>query len=158
MSSYKLLLFLHVVTVIVGLGLTFSYPFLQGFAERQGVAATRFVHQFTLRLDKMVVYPAAAVLFVFGLGLMFDDHTGYKDDFPAWLMVAIPWFLGAVAVSVFVQRKNMHAAVKALENVPDGKDLPAAYAPIGKRIQVIGGLLGLSIVVITFLMVWKPGQ
>jgi len=45
-----------------------------------------------------------------------------------------------------------------LEGVPDGAPLPADYTPIAKRMQVVGGLFGLSVIAILFLMVWKPGQ
>ena len=157
-DSYRLLVWLHVVAVIVGLGVTFVYPFLQGFAERRGVQATRFALQFSQRLETIAVWPGAALVFLFGLGLIFNDYPGYKDDMPTWLNVAVLWFLVAVAVAVFVQRRNVIAGIKALEGVPDGPNLPAAYLAVSKRLQMVGGLLGLSVIGITFLMVWKPGS
>lgn len=48
----------------------------------------------------------------------------------------------------------MQAAIQSLEGVPDGTALPATYLAIGKRIQAVGGLEGLGVVVIAFLMVW----
>jgi hypothetical protein len=51
MESYKLLVFLHVAAVVVGLGITFSFPFLQAAAERSGVAATRFFHEASMRIE-----------------------------------------------------------------------------------------------------------
>lgn len=158
MDSYKAQLFLHIAAVVIGLGVTFVYPFLQGFAERNGVAATRFALQFGRRLERMVVWPGAALIFLFGVGLIFSDQTGYKDDFPAWLMVAIAWYVAAVAVAVFVQDRAVGEALASLEGVADGPDLPAAYTPIARRMQIAGGMLGLSVVGILFLMVWKPGQ
>jgi len=158
MESYKLLVFLHVAAVVVGLGITFSFPFLQAAAERSGVGATRFFHEASMRIEKMVIYPAVAVIFLMGVGLIFDDNLPYKDDFPVWLMVAIPWYVGAFVLSWFVQRKNVAAAVETLRGVPDGAALPAAYTEIAKKIQMVGGILGLSVIGILFLMVWKPGQ
>lgn len=154
MDSYRIQLLLHILAVIVGLGVPFAYPFLQAFGERNGVAATRFALRSIERVENFVVYPGAVLVFLFGLGLIFDDQTGYKDDFPAWLTVAVTWFVIAFAVSFFVQRRNVKRALEALEGVPDGPALPAAYEPIGKQMQIVGGLLGLSIVGITFLMVW----
>jgi uncharacterized membrane protein len=158
MESYKLLVFLHIVAVIVALGATFALPFLQAFAERQGVAATRMFLRFSLRMDTILVTPGAVLIALLGVGLIFDDHTGYKDDFPMWLGWAILWFVAAVAVDWLVMRPLTRSGIGALEGVPDGPDLPAAYEPLGKRGQMIGGLLGLSVIGIAFLMVWKPGE
>lgn len=158
MDSYKAQLFLHVAAVVIGLGVTFVFPFLQGFAERNGVAATRFALQFGRRLERMVVWPGAALIFLFGLGLIFSDQTGYKDDFPAWLMIAITWYVVMVGVAVFVQDRALGEAIASLEGVVDGPTLPDTYAPIAKRIQIASGLVGLSVVGILFLMVWKPGE
>ena len=158
MESYKLLKFLHVATVMVALGSTFAFPFLQAFAEHQGVPYTRFAQQFFARMEKMVIIPGAALLFVFGLGLYFNDQTGYNDDNPAWLGISMAWFVIAYLVGLFLQRKNVKEAIAALENVPDGAPLPEAYQQAAKKEQIVGGLLGLSIIGIAFLMVWKPGN
>jgi hypothetical protein len=42
--------------------------------------------------------------------------------------------------------------------VPDSAPLPEGYKPIAMQMQIVGGLLGLSVIAIAFLMVWKPGQ
>ncbi|MFN0094209.1 MAG: DUF2269 family protein [Dehalococcoidia bacterium] len=153
MESYRILLSLHLVSVIVGFGVTFTYPFLQGYAERSGVAQTRFALQFIRRLDKMVVYPAIGLVFLFGLGLIFEDQTGYKDDFPVWLMIAIMWYVVMAAVAIFVIGPITVRAIKALDGVADNASFPAAYLAESKKIQPIGGFLGLSIIGIAVLMV-----
>lgn len=160
MTSYKIELFLHVIFVVVALGVTFAYPFMQGFAERKGVGPTRFFLEFSERVERFLVIPGTILLFIFGGLLISNGNTPnqYKDDMPAWLMVSIVWFLAAFAAAFFVQRKNVSNAIKSLEGVPDSAALPTAYEPIGKRIQMVGGLLGVSVIAIAFLMVWKPGQ
>lgn len=158
MNSVRIELFLHVAFVIVALGVTFVYPFLQGFAERKGVAATRFAMEFSRRLETILVIPGAVLLFIFGGLLVGNSNLPYKDDMPTWLIVAIVWFLVAFAVAIFVQRRNVSKAIKSLEGVPDGAALPGEYVALSKQMQMVGGLLGLSVIGITFLMVWKPGQ
>lgn len=153
MDSSDILIFLHIAAVVVALGATFSYPFMQAFGEKKGVAATRVVLQAGERLENVLVIPGAILVFVFGLGLTFDSHLTYKDKMPAWLTIGIAWYLVAFAVAVLVQRRQVKKAIAALEGVPDGPELPAAYKAIGPRIQMVGGLLGLSIVGIAFLMV-----
>lgn len=156
MNSHEINVFLHIAAVVVGLGVTFVFPFLQGFAQRKGVAATRFAFQFGNRLMKIVVYPGAALVAVFGVALIFDDQTGYKDDFPTWLMWSVTWYVVVVLVSLFVQDPATKKAQKILEATADDAELPAEYLALGKRIQMVSGLLGLSVLGIMLLMVTKP--
>lgn len=154
MESYRILLFLHIAASVVVFGATFSFPFLQGFAERRGVTATRFMLEFTRRLDNILITPGALIVAVFGIGLIFDDETGFKDDFPGWLMGAVLWFVVMFAVMVTVQRRTVGDALKALDGAQDEGSLPVGYVALGKRLQMVGGLLGLSVLGILALMVW----
>jgi uncharacterized membrane protein len=156
MESYKLLLFLHIVTVIVALGSTFALPFLQGFASRSGVGGMRMFLKFTLYHDNLLVLPGAALVALFGVGLIFEDTTGYKDDFPTWLMIAIAWFIVIPLIDWFLMRPTTRKALDMLEGVPDGGAFPDGFDKLGARAQMLGGLMGLSVIGIAFLMVWKP--
>ena len=157
MESYDISKFLHIAAVVVGLGVTFSFPFLQAFAERKGVVATRFAFQFANRLTRTVVYPGAVLVAVFGAALIFDDRTGYKDDFPNWLMWGITWYVVAIIVAVAILDPASRKAQKVLEATSDDAEaLPDEYKPLGQRVQMVGGLLGLSTLGIMFLMIWKP--
>lgn len=156
MESYKLLLFLHILAVTVGLGVTFAFPFMQAVAERSGTTATRIALTATRKIENLVIIPGNVLLMVFGVGLIFDDGTGYKDDFPTWLMIAIPWYLAAFLAGMFIQRPLVTKALATLQGRKDER-LPGAYLPLGKRMQMVGGILGLSIVGVLFLMTWKPG-
>jgi hypothetical protein len=149
---------LHVPTVIVALGSTFALPFLQGFMQRRGVGPMRLFLQFTLYHDNVLVLPGAALVALFGVGLIFDDVTGYDDDFPAWLMWAIAWFILVALADLFLLRPTTQRAIETLEGVPDNGEFPAAFGPLGMRAQIIAGLMGISVLGIAFLMVWKPGQ
>ena len=157
MTLLRIELFLHVAVVIVAMGVTFVYPFLQAYSEKNGVAATRFALRFGERLENILVLPGAVVLFVMGLLMIVNGDSGFKDDMPVWLTIGIVWFLVALAVSFFVQRKNVKAAIQSLEGVPDDAALPAGYTAVAKRMQMVGGLLGLSVIGIAFLMVYQPG-
>ncbi len=73
-------------------------------------------------------------------------------------MIAIPWYVATGLVWWFVQRKFADRALNTLRGVPDNAPLPSAYFEFGKKVQMVGGILGVSIIGILFLMVWKPGQ
>ncbi|MEO6398476.1 MAG: DUF2269 family protein, partial [Tepidiformaceae bacterium] len=110
------------------------------------------------RIQKLLIIPGSVVLILFGVGLIFSDATGYKDDFPTWLMAAITIFVIVIVVDAAVQQRQVRQAMATLEGVSDGAELPAAYRALGKRIQMLGGIEGLAVVVIIFLMTYKPGQ
>lgn len=156
MDGHEINVFLHIAAVVVGFGVMFSFPFLQAFAERKGVPATRFAYQFANRLTKMVIYPGAALVTVFGVALIFDDQTGYKDDFPTWLMWAITWFAVTLVVGLAVQDPATRKAQRILEATPDDAEFPEEYTALGKRIQMVGGLIGISILGIMLLMITQP--
>ena len=61
--------------------------------------------------------------------------------FPVWLGVAIVWFLACFAFSLFVQRPTAKKALGSLEGVADGPELPTAYTPLGKRLEIGGAAL-----------------
>jgi uncharacterized membrane protein len=157
-TAYKIEVFLHVATIIVVFGLTFMYPFLQGAAERAGTGATKFALSVIHRTEKFVVTPGAVLVFIFGGMLIGNDKLPYKDDMPAWLIISVVYFLVIFAIALFVQRPALNKARALLEKAPDNAPLPAEYEPLGKRMQMVGGLMGLSVIIIAFLMVYKPGQ
>ena len=142
--------------MVVGLGITFVFPFLQAFAERRGVGSTRFALQFSEHLGKWVVAPGGALVGLFGLGLIFDDTLAYSENMPGWLWASIVWYVLAYGASLTIMKKTTAAALSALDGVPDDGEFPAEYTSVAKRAQMIGGLLGLSIIGIAFLMTTKP--
>ncbi|MGK2966574.1 MAG: DUF2269 family protein [Tepidiformaceae bacterium] len=157
MESYKIQLFLHIAFVIAAMGTAFTFPFIQAAGERAGVIHTRFALELIDRLTRLVVRPGAVLAALFGAGLIFDDVTGYTDEFPAWLMAAITWFAVLVLIGEVVQARAVKAGLASLAGQGDGKSLPADYMAISKRLQIAGGVIALSIIGILFLMVWKPG-
>jgi hypothetical protein len=154
MESYRIMLFLHIAAVVVMLGPGYVFPFLQAFSERQGVRATRLYLRFAQRISLLLIYPGYVLVAVFGVGLIFDDRTGYKDDFPRWLEFAIPWYVIAVLLDVILMRRLIADGLRALEGATDDNALPVAYVGPGRNMQMVGGLIGLSVLGVLALMVW----
>jgi uncharacterized membrane protein len=144
--------------VIVALGTIFVMPWMQAAAERHGVAATRFYLDFVWRVLRMLVLPGAVVVLVLGGIVMSNDHFYGHDDMPVWLAISIIWFIVAAVAGFFALRKTLREAAATLATVPDGAPMPEAYRPLSQRLQMIFGLLALSIIVIAFLMVQQPGR
>ena len=121
-----------------------------GFALTVMVTATLPPYaQPGIRIDTNVAAIGDATNLQGGLLLMTPLKAGDGQVFALYVI--------AVAVAVFVQRKNVAKAIESLNGVSDDAPLPAAYIAAGKRLQMVGGMLGLMIVVIAFLMTYKPG-
>lgn len=158
MEGYRSELFLHVIFVIVGFGGIFVAPMLQAVAERQGTRATRFYLMFVKRMLRMFVLPAAIIVFLVGGLLMSSDHFYGHDSPPAWLVASILWFVAAAVLGGIALRGALKTADAALAAAPEDSPLPATYKSAGVRLQIILGLLGVSIIGIAFLMVQQPGH
>ncbi len=155
-DSYKALVFLHVAAVVIALGSTFALPVLQPMAARQGIPTLRFALHFSHRLEQMIVGPGSAIALLTGIALIFNDRTGYKDDFPTWLLVSVVWFVAAAVVANTFQARNVRRAIEIVDATPDEGPPPPDLAPLAKRMKLTGQLLALSTIGVMFLMVWKP--
>lgn len=156
MDSFEIQKFLHIAAAIVGLGGPFAIPFAQAMGERKGVGGTRFALELVDRLEKFLIIPGAVIVLLVGVGLIFEDRTGYSDDFPMWLGISTAWFVIAVGGVLYFRGQSARKAFDLLDGMPDDADLPEDYRPLGRRMQMVVGLLLLSIVGIALLMVWRP--
>lgn len=157
MDSYRLLLFLHVGAVVLAFGSTVAYPFLQLAADKQGVRGARFFLEFTKRISLVFQYPGFAILLLAGIGLIFDDKTGYKDDLPGWLLISAGLFGAIVAFEVFLQIPVVNRARAVIAGASDDEPLPAEYVQLGKLMGLIGTGQSVMAIAVLFLMAWKPG-
>jgi len=158
MDRQTIQLFLHVGAVVVALGPTFALPFLQAFAERDGVASTRFMLAFSERIYRILIGPGSAVVFIFGAALIVANDRGYRESMPTWLAACGVWFILAMALSFHYQPAAVRAAQHLLDELPGDADLPPGYKRVGLQLRTIEGFLALSTLAITLLMFWKPGE
>jgi uncharacterized membrane protein len=129
-NGYKLLGFLHIVSVVAAFGPLFIYPSMQ----RAGAGAT--VAKLHLRLS----LPATVLAWVLGMGLVgaSDDNFAMSDG---WIVASIAIWVALVAVSWFLIRP-------ALTDTSD----------VGRSKLAAGvGATHLLVVVVLYLMVFKPG-
>lgn len=153
---YKGLVFVHVTAALVAFGSTFAIPVLQPMAARGGVATLRMALKVSERLERLIVAPGSVVVVASGIGLMLSDMTGYRDDPPLWLLVAIGWVILALVLANAVQGPALRRAIAVLDDSPDDEPMPAALGPIAGRLKFVGQLLSISTLAVMFLMIWKP--
>ncbi len=153
---YKALVFVHVTAALVAFGSTFAIPVLQPLAARGGVVTLRMALKFSESLERLIIAPGSLVVIASGVGLMFSDMTGYDDNPPLWLLIAIGWVVAVLALAIGVNGPATRRAIAMLEATPDDGPLPPTLGSITRKVTIVGQVMSLSVIAVLFLMIWKP--
>jgi len=163
---YKLCLVLHILSAIVGFGAVF----LNGIYGQQmkarlqsGRAAEAIgIYEANLMVSKIGEYFIYAVL-IFGFAMIGLSDSAWEFS-QTWIWLSIVIYVIALSLShgvLIPAVKRMGALMHELAAGPPPAGGPppqvAEMAALGQKIGVVGPLLNLSVIVILFLMVWKPG-
>ncbi len=152
------LIFLHILSAIVAFGPTFAFAIYgaQGAKEPQHA---NFMARANHVVSDRLVFPLVLSMPVTGVLILWASQRDLTRS--PWLLVAIVIYIFAVCYSYFVQRP---ATLKIIELTGTPPQPGAAPGPspellaTAAKIKRGGMILGLSVVVIVFLMVVKPGQ
>jgi hypothetical protein len=169
---HELILFLHILSAIVGFGSTFVYPALSSRARKlapdQGYAITHTAHDISKGLSRPFIYLTGitGIVLVFIYGNTIDDMGEAFGD--AWVSIAFVLFIAGICVSEFLHSPNLKAMDAIQEKLVSGQAAaPAAGGPPpevaelearGKKAGMFGGLLHLIFLLILIDMIWKPGS
>ena len=150
-TVYRLFLYLHIATAIVGFGgVTLNGLYASKALRRRGAEGAA-VSEVNFEVSHVAEFAIYAV-FVFGLivGIL-GNNKGFKFS-DAWLSIAMLLYFVAIGVShgvLIPTHKKLNAALRG----GDESAIEALY----KRAGAAGGALNLILAVILFLMVFKPG-
>jgi uncharacterized membrane protein len=151
---YNVVLFVHVLAVVVGFGVIFTYPLLDAYARRTHVVDLVALHRFQVFLTSRLIQPALLVILVAGIYLA-TDRWSLGDP---WISAtfAILIVIGGLAGAVIgpTEKKLLALAQRELQ---EGQAPSAAYEREAIKLARFGGLTALLIAVAVFLMVTKPG-
>jgi hypothetical protein len=159
---FKLLLVLHILSAIVGLGAVMLNGLYAAQSQKRPGPAGRAVSEANFAVSNVaekVIY----LIPVFGILLVLasDSAIKFSNTF-VWLSLAL--FIGALGVSHSVLipgHRKINALLLEMEQGP-----PAAAGPppqlaqiqtLGKRQATAGASLNVVVAVILILMSWKPG-
>lgn len=173
-DAYKIVLILHILTVVVGIGAVMLNGLYGAQAKArkgpEGLAIAEANFKVSMVAEK-VIY----LIPLFGIGLVFmskTDGVQVYDWDQTWIWLSIVLYIVALGVShgvVIPTAKRMQVLMKELNAMgppPAGGPPPGAGGPppqvveleaLGKKIGAGGMTLNLLTVVLIVLMVWKPG-
>jgi len=148
-AGYKILVFVHVLSVIAGLGPTYALPALM---KLRGDPPSPMVLRAEHAISRFATIGVALIL-VTGLGLI-NESPAVKGHFgdAHWLQLGIGLFVVLAGLGTGYAAPRMRKAVGAAE-AGDGAGVHRLLDPLDK---VVGPILGVLTAVIVYLMLIKP--
>jgi uncharacterized membrane protein len=148
MTLYLVLKFVHILSAIVAVGANITYG-----AWNARVSSEPDHAAFTLRgirfIDNRIANPAYGVLLITGLVMVFMEWK-ITD---LWVIVALVGFIAIAVLGFVVFTPLLRDQINLAEA---GDTSSSAYLRLAKRSRTIGPVLGLLVVVILVMMVFKP--
>jgi hypothetical protein len=148
---FAFLLSVHILAAIIGLGPTFSFAFL-GIMSEKHPAAARALQETILLISTRLVIPLVVILGLSGVLLIANTHADLAKN--PWLGAGIVLYVLVLAASIFYQVPTQKKIVALLTT--GGIDQPEVRK-LGNGQRIVGISMGLAVVVVAVLMVWKPG-
>ena len=141
--GYKLMLLLHILAVIVAFAPAFVWPFASVKLKKEGKPVGPTIGALAAGNTAKIHGPALVLVGFFGFGLAGMSDKVWKFD-QSWLMAAaVIWFL-------------MLGIIFGLM-LPAEKKSAAGDESADKLVSMAGGIMHLLLVVMLYLMIFKPG-
>ncbi|HEX9697555.1 MAG TPA: DUF2269 family protein [Actinomycetota bacterium] len=154
MDTYTtILLVIHIVGAIAGIGPTFAFSVL-GKIATQGGDRTLFAMEAMKEINLKIVTPVAAITQpVTGALLIFKtgrDANFFKHE---WLVMGIVFYLILMVLSYGPEWKRQNRMIDALKAGRGGSD---EFLKDMRAAKAMGPVFGVLTLAIAVLMVWKP--
>jgi uncharacterized membrane protein len=155
-SAYAIILFIiHIGGAIIGLGPTFAFAVLGPLAGKTGGPMALGMLQGMVAIEKKLVRPVAFFTQpVSGVLLIFHFHLNEGFFNHPWLWISILLFAAAIYIATFSQTPRLE---KMVELAMKGEFDTPEFAALTAKTQKMGPFLGIFLVIIIILMIWKPG-
>jgi uncharacterized membrane protein len=142
-TGYDVMLFLHIATVLVAMAPAFTHPLLERQSRSLDPASRGAVLGFIHQNSRRVYAPALVLTGLFGFGLvgMSDEVWEFSQT---WVWLSIVLWLAMNGV--------LHAVMLPAERAASAGDDAAL-----KKVETSGQILTVLLLVILYLMVFKPG-
>jgi uncharacterized membrane protein len=146
---YLAVKYIHILAAIVAVGFNLSYVVWILRAQREP-AHQSFALKGIKFIDDRIANPAYGLLLVTGLLMVFLG--GYSLT-TLWIDVALVLFVVLVVLAVRFYTPTLREQVKLAEA---GDTTSAAFTSLARRGQLVGQALGVIVLVILAMMVFKP--
>ena len=141
---------LHIVLAITAVGLNSAYGLIIGRARKAGTAELTFALRTVKVMDDYVANPCYVLLLLTGVGMV------HVSDYPwswKWIHGSLALLVVAFVLAIGFYTPTLRKQIAVLES--RGADDPE-FVRLSKRGSMLGGILGVIVLAIVGLMVYKP--
>ncbi|MCP8615280.1 DUF2269 family protein [Salirhabdus salicampi] len=148
-TLYMILLVIHIIAAVIGLGATFGLPVVMGLVKTKAQAL--FAYNVFKGIEKHGKIGSLSLL-VTGLLMGFINPSLFTQ---IWYVASIIIYIGVQPIAAGILPRKTELQIKVLEE-HDGDDLPEKYFTLAKKIKPLNNVLHISVVVLILLMTVKP--
>jgi uncharacterized membrane protein len=153
-TTYNVVLAIHIMAVVVAFGVTFAYPIMFAIAAKHDPRSLPVLHRIERVVDRVLVNGALVIVLGAGIYLASEDHL--------WKEFFVQWGLGAaIVIGALVGAVMIPTSKKAQETIE--RDLAAGdgaqsaeYRGLTRRLAIVGSLLSALVLVTILFMAIKP--
>jgi Predicted integral membrane protein (DUF2269) len=156
-TTYDVVLAIHIMAVVVAFGVTFAYPVMFALTAKHGPRSLPLMHRIAKTIDRTLVNGGLLVVVLAGVYLASKGHD--------WSKFFVQWGLGVAVVIGGLTGSVMIPAGKRAQELAE-RDLAASgggeivfseqYQAVVRRLQTVGSLLSLLVLITILFMAIKP--
>jgi hypothetical protein len=157
-TFYSVVLFVHVMSVVIGFGAVFVYPILWRFARARFPRSLPYLFTAQSRVGQTVIGPATVLILLTGIYLVADGPYEMSATF---ISVALPIVIVLIVMGPFyfgrTEDKLAELAERDIAASPSGEvAFSEEFESRFSQLQLVSRLVSLAILVALFFMVVKP--
>lgn len=150
-SFYLVLKFIHVMAAITAVGANITYA-IWIVRSRSDPEHAGFALRGVKFIDDRIANPAYIVLLITGIVMVLAGHLSFAT---LWIFVGLVLFAVLAVLGFGFYSPTLRDQIKLLGDGA-GDAASAAFTRLGRRGQILGQAMGLVVVVIVVMMVFKP--
>ena len=156
-STYDVVLAVHVMAVVVAFGVTFAYPIMYAVGGRHGARSMPLLHRIEYTTERYLINPGLLLVLLAGIYLASKGHH-WSEFFVQWGLGAVV-VIGALVGSVLIPgaKKAELIAARDIAGAGDADvEMSTEYQAVVRRSAIVGSLASLIVLVTILFMVIKP--
>lgn len=150
---YDVVLFLHVAAIVVAFGVTFTYPVVLPWLQRNHPRAMATAHQTQSRIGSRIIGPFGTLALLTGI-YMAADRDLFSETWVTVPMTILIIIL--IAGGTFFLPRERELVQIARRDLDAGDALSAEYAAKARVLAIGGAASALLVLIALFFMVVKP--